>query len=493
MIDSNNQFNTLSRSLIEAARTVMEKKKNKHGHDAVGHEDEDIDNDGDVDGSDKYLHNRRKAIAASMKKEEVEEIDETTTEYRRRYQQIAKAVLDRKKKGKPSAATKAMKVRREKGMRTAGALNQKDFNKRVDAEEKEAAETEAHIVAKAPKILAAHGYQAVGQGGMREPHTLYVKHHPEHGLITHVKLKNTDHPNHRVGYHIAKFGSSTGWQSSDDQHNAEKSRFFSRDEKPTGAARKDAAEQHFTDKLHSFETYHKAKALEESTAVNDTLDMLDEAVMGTKSGYSKLTALTTYNKHHGEIHELLKGITAAMKAHKKDANSHSWGPSHAEHMGPHWGHVGDLEHYRSQLQNIHDSLSGRGQYAAESVEPRSELSDQLTESEWNALKEAMRGRPRKNPLPPKKMPSSINDFEDDEDEEPITGPEPNLHIMNQVRKAADSGMKPFKITFRDDSKHPVTRTQARRIMHKYAGLKPAEKEKMQDHLAQSHANFLSHL
>lgn len=47
-------------------------KKNKHGHDAVGHEDPDIDNDGDVDKSDSYLHNRRKAIKATMKKEEVE-------------------------------------------------------------------------------------------------------------------------------------------------------------------------------------------------------------------------------------------------------------------------------------------------------------------------------------------------------------------------------------------------------------------------------------
>ena len=30
--------------------------------DPVGQEDADIDNDGDVDSSDKYLHKRRKAI-----------------------------------------------------------------------------------------------------------------------------------------------------------------------------------------------------------------------------------------------------------------------------------------------------------------------------------------------------------------------------------------------------------------------------------------------
>jgi hypothetical protein len=37
--------------------------------DPVGQEDEDIDNDGDVDSSDKYLLKRRKAIAKAMQKE----------------------------------------------------------------------------------------------------------------------------------------------------------------------------------------------------------------------------------------------------------------------------------------------------------------------------------------------------------------------------------------------------------------------------------------
>ena len=34
--------------------------------DAVGHEDADIDNDGDTDKTDKYLANRRKAISKNM-------------------------------------------------------------------------------------------------------------------------------------------------------------------------------------------------------------------------------------------------------------------------------------------------------------------------------------------------------------------------------------------------------------------------------------------
>ena len=36
--------------------------------DPVGQEDADIDNDGDTDKTDKYLHNRRKAIGKAIKK-----------------------------------------------------------------------------------------------------------------------------------------------------------------------------------------------------------------------------------------------------------------------------------------------------------------------------------------------------------------------------------------------------------------------------------------
>jgi len=48
--------------------------------DPVGQEDADIDNDGDTDKSDKYLHKRRKAISSAMKKrlKEQREIEESS-------------------------------------------------------------------------------------------------------------------------------------------------------------------------------------------------------------------------------------------------------------------------------------------------------------------------------------------------------------------------------------------------------------------------------
>jgi len=58
----------ISDSLLDAVKGITEKKK----LDPVGKADADIDNDGDVDKSDKYLHNRRKAIKKSMKKDKVD-------------------------------------------------------------------------------------------------------------------------------------------------------------------------------------------------------------------------------------------------------------------------------------------------------------------------------------------------------------------------------------------------------------------------------------
>jgi len=56
------------KDMVAAAR-----KKFDEALDPVGQEDADIDNDGDTDKSDKYLHNRRKAVGKAIKKKNVKE------------------------------------------------------------------------------------------------------------------------------------------------------------------------------------------------------------------------------------------------------------------------------------------------------------------------------------------------------------------------------------------------------------------------------------
>ena len=62
-----NRFAELEEQKLREKMFYMEQKKKKL--DPVGKEDSDIDNDGDVDSSDSYLHNRRKAIGKAMGKD----------------------------------------------------------------------------------------------------------------------------------------------------------------------------------------------------------------------------------------------------------------------------------------------------------------------------------------------------------------------------------------------------------------------------------------
>ena len=57
----------IMKSWKEFNQSLEEKKL-----DPVGQEDADIDNDGDVDSSDKYLHKRRKAIGKAIGKKNLD-------------------------------------------------------------------------------------------------------------------------------------------------------------------------------------------------------------------------------------------------------------------------------------------------------------------------------------------------------------------------------------------------------------------------------------
>jgi len=57
--------------------------------DPVGKADADIDNDGDTDSSDEYLHKRRKAIKKSMKTEEADELDEKGPKVKKTLAQVS--------------------------------------------------------------------------------------------------------------------------------------------------------------------------------------------------------------------------------------------------------------------------------------------------------------------------------------------------------------------------------------------------------------------
>jgi len=82
-----------------AEESIEEKKM-----DPVGKETADIDNDGDTDKSDSYLHNRRKAIGKAIRKEEAEPIEELSKNTLGSY--VKKAVKDSKMAGKEETYAK---------------------------------------------------------------------------------------------------------------------------------------------------------------------------------------------------------------------------------------------------------------------------------------------------------------------------------------------------------------------------------------------------
>jgi hypothetical protein len=114
-------FDKVSQSFLDAIRGVVseakldpvnpEELKGTHAQ----RKDKDINNDGKVDKTDEYLHNRRKAIKHAMKKkmkEEVEELDELSsdkmTSYLRATSRTAKSPADSEKRKRGAA----MAVRR---------------------------------------------------------------------------------------------------------------------------------------------------------------------------------------------------------------------------------------------------------------------------------------------------------------------------------------------------------------------------------------------
>jgi len=74
----------ISNDLFEAIRAVTHPVLTEAKLDPVGKEDADVDNDGKVGKSDDYLKNRRKAISASIKKEDYE-LDEANTESKKEF------------------------------------------------------------------------------------------------------------------------------------------------------------------------------------------------------------------------------------------------------------------------------------------------------------------------------------------------------------------------------------------------------------------------
>jgi hypothetical protein len=487
----------------------MEKKTNKHGHDAVGHEDEDINNDGENDSTDKYLHNRRKAIASSMKKEEVEEIEEISTGLASNY--LAKAASSRAN----DSAQKNLPMKKRDN-RMAGANLARE------------------------KIRAGQNKDSMARVGTNEE-VEEIKELSKKTLASYVK---------GAANHRAKLGAQMNTLDNARRAVSDASGVLD-DPSPANAMadqiRKKTRALDNKDYNRKYGTHLALKKLAKEEV--EEVEVIDEA----------LDAAARYGQHHTAIKELMKSIDHHVRNHKDDAHKHK---NYQGKKGVHWGHVGDLAQVHSQLADIHDRLAQQGEYKktmGESVELDEAPVDgvaagsmnndghlcatKVFHKEWaegtpifsqhaepdangdiawydvmfeNGIEkgvsiedldvlmsesherhgkrkmkedinnlaraalaslEEARGRPRKNPLPANQS-----------DE-----PEPRQHIMQQLQRAKLSMRGGEHVTFKDGTKHHVSGQHAEKILAKYSAMKPAGKEDFQKKIHASHAAFKAEL
>src|SRR6056300_101686 len=180
----------LTKALIESSRELLEKGLDKVDPKAVkkkfdDRKDKDIDNDGDTDSSDEYLHKRRQAISKAMKKEEVDTSDEKKLDEvlddpksMDRYRSKAKMSSDRAKNSatanrlRGTDDSKDMKTidKREKGLKMVDRNAARKFRKE-EVELDEGILKQYHAAAKQPwsKTVkdskgTAGEYKQIGKG-----------------------------------------------------------------------------------------------------------------------------------------------------------------------------------------------------------------------------------------------------------------------------------------------------------------------------------------
>lgn len=122
-------------------KILMESKNKKH--DPVGKEDSDINNDGEVNSSDSYLHNRRKVISKNMKSEEIEQIDELSPKTLMGYsiastKNFHKADMKTQSKRMKGQKMADEKIRKGEGYSSSAKVGAKRMGEEVSIEEAKA-------------------------------------------------------------------------------------------------------------------------------------------------------------------------------------------------------------------------------------------------------------------------------------------------------------------------------------------------------------------
>ena len=155
-------------------------------------DDKDIDNDGDVDGSDKFLHRRRQAIASKQKKEEVK-IDELSKKTLGSY--VKKASVDKSNATLDLGISQGPKQTRADVTKHAGKAikRQKGINKAVDKLSKEEVEEAKYVARGAPSPKYIQGPARRYDSPLDSPKAIAAR-EKLRKVMKGIKKKDPDHP-----------------------------------------------------------------------------------------------------------------------------------------------------------------------------------------------------------------------------------------------------------------------------------------------------------
>ena len=545
MIDSNNQFNKLTRSLIEATRNVMEKKTNKHGHDAVGHEDEDINNDGKNDGTDKYLHNRRKAIASSMKKEEVEldELSEPTVRtYYNKAGEQGKKIADKMKMGggdwsKDGSDTKTLKKRaagRTMALkRRSGEIKMSEDAEQIDELSKA---TMGRYINKAKDSIDMTSYRQGAKGSTTGPlEKKLTKRHK--GIETAVKKLTAEEVEldealdaaARYGQHhvaIKELIKSIDQHVRNHKDDALKHKDYRGKKGVHWGHVGDLAQVHsqladIHDRLAQQGEYKSTMGESVEEFDIEQIDELSKSVMGSyvkkaaddfqkrkpKMGYDgqlkkmqnrKVGVNRALDKMYGEDVELDEAPVDGVAAGSMNNDGHlcatkvfhkEWAegtPVFSQHAEP--DADGNIAWY--------DVMFEHGIEKGVSID---DLDVLMAESHERHGKRKMKEETSKiDDLTRAALASFVNEARGRPRKNPLpTGqsdePEPRQHIMQQLQRAKLSMRGGEHVTFKDGTKHHVAGHDAEKILAKYSAMKPSGKEEFQKKIHASHTAFKAEL
>ena len=458
-------FDKVSDSFLHAIKSVLEAKKtNKHGHDEVGKEDEDIDNDGDTDSSDKYLHNRRKAIGkAMMKKEAVEELDELSHDTLRSYRMKAKSVADHG--GEQRTKGRELASRKSYGGRMAGI-------------------EKAKVMAKEDAQLDEISADMKGR----------YKKAAQHSLDSAQDFKSElDHEGEPKGSRVRKDvnriikNRKMGMKRANEEAQIDelsKNKLLDYMDKASDArGHRNLSTKKVDNRYAGVKKASDKLAKEEAELTSEEIAMIEAKMAGVADGSME-----------GEKH------MCATKVFHKEWNEGT--PIKTMHAEP--DADGLIEWYDVMFDHGIERVMTEDM---EILQAESHMhSKKKMKEEVEEIDEA-RGRPKKmgakdftvHPVTKEKLmhnnPEHMKKIERLQKHGVLEKPkrEADQHIMNQLSKAKTSMRGGETIHFtHGESKH-VSGTHAAKLLTKYAGMKPSEKEDFQKKIGHSHEELMKHV